>query len=137
MTNRIDSLLEQRGKLWGDATDTHIRIAQVWGGIKGVEFTPTEVALMMAGLKLVRASISPNEPDSYDDAHGYVTIAENIQGVNQPQLPLADVPWDHAAARLQLSGNSLTSGGVFKGVPEKEPEGIFGGHRCCGCVDGR
>ena len=39
-----------------------------------------QVALCMAGLKLVRASVNPDDPDSFDDGHGYLTIGEEIYG---------------------------------------------------------
>lgn len=79
MSTFKEPILQEREKQWGDATRTHQRIAEVWSGILGHPVTPVEVALMMAGLKLVRASINPGEPDSYLDGHGYLTIAEHIQ----------------------------------------------------------
>lgn len=78
--DKIEALLEERGNQWGDAVTTHARIAQVWSGILGKEIQPIEVSLMMAGLKLVRAAVNPTNQDSYDDAHGYVTISERIVG---------------------------------------------------------
>lgn len=73
------ALLEEKGKVYGDAVRTHARIAEVWSGILGAEVTGYQVALMMAGLKLVRAEVSPDHQDSFDDAHGYVEIANRIQ----------------------------------------------------------
>ena len=35
---------------------------------------------MHGGLKLVRASVNPDDPDSFDDGHGYLTIGEEIYG---------------------------------------------------------
>ena len=80
MSDNVGDLLAQRGQQWGDAIDTHVRIAQVWSGILGHEVQPVQVALMMEGLKLVRASINPNDPDSFHDAQGYDRIAELIAG---------------------------------------------------------
>ena len=79
MTN-VGELLTQRGNQWGDAIGTHVRIAQVWSGILDHEVQPVQVALMMEGLKLVRASINPSDPDSFDDAQGYSRIGELIAG---------------------------------------------------------
>ena len=73
-------LLEQRGNQWGDAIRTHARIAEVWSGIIGTEVTTLQVALCMEGLKLVRASINPDDPDSFDDAAGYGRIGQLIAG---------------------------------------------------------
>lgn len=75
---KTEALLAERQADYGDPTDTHVRIAQVWSGILGHEVQPVEVALMMAGLKLVRAAKGPTKQDSYDDAHAYVAIAETI-----------------------------------------------------------
>lgn len=80
MSEKIAALLEQRGRSWGNAGITHARIAQVWSGILDFEVTAGQVALMMVGLKLVRASYNPDDPDSFDDMHGYLTIAEAIYG---------------------------------------------------------
>lgn len=80
MSEKIDTLLEQRGQSWGNAAATHARIAQVWSGILDTEVTAGQVALMMTGLKLVRASVNPDDPDSFDDGHGYLAIAEAIFG---------------------------------------------------------
>nr|DAL38054.1 MAG TPA_asm: hypothetical protein [Caudoviricetes sp.] len=66
----------ERAKQWGDPIETHDRIAKVWEGIKGVSFTGHEVALMMAGMKLVRTANNPSESDNYKDAPGYMEIAQ-------------------------------------------------------------
>lgn len=76
----IGELLEQRGNQWGDAVRTHARIAEVWSGIIGTEVTTLQVALCMEGMKLVRASINPDDPDSFDDAAGYGRIGQLIAG---------------------------------------------------------
>ena len=78
MSDKVAALLEQRGSSWGNAANTHSRIAQVWSGILDTEVTAGQVALCMTGLKLVRASVNPDDPDSFDDGHGYLAIAEDI-----------------------------------------------------------
>ena len=80
MSNKVAALLEQRGSSWGNAASTHSRIAQVWSGILDTEVTDGQVALCITGLKLVRASINPDDPDSFHDAQGYNRIAELIAG---------------------------------------------------------
>lgn len=72
-----EALLAERANDYGDPVDTHVRIAAVWSGILGKEVTPVQVALCMAGLKLVRAAKGPMKKDSYDDAHAYLTIASD------------------------------------------------------------
>lgn len=59
-------------------TEQHIQIAQVWSGIIGHEITAHQVALCMAGTKLVRAAFQPGHEDSYIDAAGYAAIAAEI-----------------------------------------------------------
>ena len=84
--DKIGELLAQRGQQWGGATSTHVRIAQVWSGILDTEVTALQVALCMSGLKLIRAEVNPFEPDSFDDAHGYLRIAQAIvDGEPQPE----------------------------------------------------
>ncbi len=81
-----EALLADREKDYGNALDTHTRIAQVWSGILGHEVQPVHVALMMAGLKLVRAEKGPTKKDSYDDALAYVTIArDDIMRAEDPK----------------------------------------------------
>ena len=80
MNEKIDALLEERGKSWGNASATHARIAQVWSGILDTEVTAGQVALCMTGLKLVRGSINPDDPDSFDDGQAYLSIAKDIYG---------------------------------------------------------
>ena len=88
----IDELLEQRGKQWGDAVDTHVRIAKGWSGILNQSIQPVQVALCLDYLKTIRAAINPDEPDSFDDKLGYTKIAQLIAGHRdslsdaQPQL---------------------------------------------------
>lgn len=93
MSKKIDALLEQRGSSWGNAANTHSRIAQVWSGILDTEVTAGQVALCMAGLKLVRASVNPDDPDSFDDGHGYLAIAEDIFG--HKKLAIAEDIFEH------------------------------------------
>ena len=81
MSDNIGDLLAQRGQQWGDAIDTHVRIAKVWDAIANrEEITALKVALMMEGLKLIRGDINPDDPDSFHDGQGYSRIAELIAG---------------------------------------------------------
>lgn len=118
MSEKIDALLEQRGSSWGNAANTHSRIAQVWSGILDTEVTAGQVALCMAGLKLVRASVNPDDPDSFDDGHGYLTIAEDIFGhkklahETQPDTSLQGVPCFHNSCTTEQNhphGSECTS----------------------------
>ena len=75
-------LFNQRAKSWGEATHTHARIALVWKGIGDHQpETAGLAALKMAGMKLVRAAINPDDPDSFDDAEVYIDIARQCFGL--------------------------------------------------------
>lgn len=68
-----------RAQTYGDAEDTHARIGAVWGGILGVdEIEPEIVAIMLAGMKLVRAAKQPSHYDSFVDIAGYAAIGGEI-----------------------------------------------------------
>lgn len=93
-TNESNTILEVRAKDWGDPVITHARIAQVWSGILDTEVTAHQVALMMTGLKLVRASINPENDDSLVDAGAYVEIGKRVMheelNAPVPYLPPQD-----------------------------------------------
>lgn len=79
----VEALLEQRGQIYGDAVETHARIAQVWSGILNTPISAHEVALCMMGLKLVRADCDPKHADSYADILGYEAIARKTVEAGQ------------------------------------------------------
>ena len=114
MSEKIDALLEERGKSWGSAAATHARIAQVWSGILDTEVTAGQVALCMTGLKLVRASVNPGDPDSFDDGHGYLAIAEDIYGHNN--LPHKSKPGKTFPGPVCTCGLCTTGWSHFHGA---------------------
>lgn len=65
---------------YGNARDTHERIAAMWNALipQGARIRPVDVALMMTALKLVRASKNIEHEDSFVDAIGYLEIASQI-----------------------------------------------------------
>lgn len=74
----MSDILQDRYPDWGDPVETHNRISQVWSGVTGYDIKPYQVALMMVGLKLVRADRNPFNPDSPTDGHGYLDIFEQL-----------------------------------------------------------
>lgn len=78
-----NDILNERQKSWGDAVETHERLADILTAILGPKLnhpvTAYEVALYMVGMKTVRASINPYDPDSLIDASGYIEIATRIR----------------------------------------------------------
>lgn len=83
-----EALLRERESSWGDPVITHRRIAQVWSTllagklIKPIE--AHEVAACMSGMKLVRNSINPGDPDSLDDADAYNEISRRCYNSYAP-----------------------------------------------------
>lgn len=70
---------EERQDHWGETIETHQRIAQGWSAVLhevlNRPLTAHEVALCMTILKAIRASINPDDPDSYVDGAAYLSIA--------------------------------------------------------------
>jgi hypothetical protein len=75
-----EELVDDRLSTYGEVVPTFARIAQVWSGILDHEVQPYHVPLLMAGLKLVRAEVSPCYSDNSDDVDGYVKIFREIIG---------------------------------------------------------
>ena len=64
----------------GDAHKMHNVIAEMWSAILGFSVSPMRVALMMAALKLARASQNPDHADNWADAAGYIALAGEMAG---------------------------------------------------------
>lgn len=124
MSEKIDptaaELFNQRAKSWGEATHTHARIALVWEGIGDHQpETAGLAALKMAGMKLVRAAINPDDPDSFNDAEVYIDIARQCFGLpsklkheSQPDTSLLDIPCFHNSCDTEQNhrhGSQCTS----------------------------
>ena len=69
-----------RAETHGDADDMHAVIAEMWSAILGFSVSPMRVALMMAALKLARASQNPDHADNWVDAAGYIALAGEMAG---------------------------------------------------------
>jgi hypothetical protein len=77
MSNEI---VDSRESVYGEKVETHRRIAEVWSGILGQHVNPSDVPLMMVGLKLVRTQICPDYSDNSDDVDGYMDIFRAVIG---------------------------------------------------------
>ena len=80
MSETVQEVVHDRVSVYGDVTESFVRVAQIWSGILGKEIQPWEVPLCMAGLKLVRTSYAPDYSDNSDDAEGYLDIFKQIIG---------------------------------------------------------
>ena len=95
--NRHDILTEadrltstDRNKNYGPPRLNHERIAAVWSMLLGIDVTPSQVALCMAGVKLARLAQTPDHLDSFIDGAAYMAIAGEIATEGEPCVTSAD-----------------------------------------------
>lgn len=67
-----------RNATYGDAFAMHSQIAIMWGAILKCSIQPYHVALLMAALKLARASYNPRHDDNLIDLCGYAALASEM-----------------------------------------------------------
>lgn len=58
-------------------------IAHLWSWYKGIEFTPQEVAVMMALMKLARIKSNHQNDDNFVDLSGYCALAAELKSPPQ------------------------------------------------------
>lgn len=68
----------QREEDYGSPEDNFKVIAEFWSTYKGVEFTPTDVAMMMGLLKVARIKSGTGTKDSFVDLAGYAACGGEI-----------------------------------------------------------
>lgn len=71
----------EREIAYGSPLANHQRIAAIWSVILGVEVTPGQVALCMAGTKLARLAHTPMHRDSVVDLAGYARAYQRIMNL--------------------------------------------------------
>lgn len=76
----LTEVIDDRVKVYGDPTVTFVQIAQVWSGLLGHEVQPTDVPLLLMGMKMVRTSQAPDYSDNSDDIEGYLDIFRKLVG---------------------------------------------------------
>lgn len=80
--NEADQTIHgQRAQDYGEARASFERVAAIWTAILGVPITGQQVALCMVGLKVSRATTTPDHRDSYVDIAGYGALAAQLGGV--------------------------------------------------------
>ena len=67
---------------YGDPEESFGRIARLWSAYLNVELQPSDVALLMALLKISRAATSLDE-DSLVDLAGYAALAPQVDGATR------------------------------------------------------
>ena len=70
----------QREQDYGSPEDNFGVIANLWGDYKGVAFTPLDVAMMMALLKIARIRTGKATDDCFVDLAGYAACGGEIAG---------------------------------------------------------
>ena len=103
-TETAAELIDGRVGVYGDPVKTFPQIAQVWSGIIGHEVKGTDVPLMLAGMKLVRAAQAPDYSDNIDDVEGYADIFRKVVGEDM------------------IHARSVTEYLSLRGVRERHPE---------------
>lgn len=71
-------VLKDRNATHGDPEDNFGRIAELWAAYKRVPFNATDVAAMMALMKVARIAQSPEHRDSWIDLAGYAACGAGI-----------------------------------------------------------
>ena len=68
----------EREKQYGKPEDNFAIIAELWGTYTGYKFSPVDVAMMMALLKVARIKTGVGTVDSFVDLAGYAACAGEI-----------------------------------------------------------
>lgn len=71
-------VLKDRNETHGEPEDNFGRIAELWSAYKRVQFNATDVAAMMALMKVARIAQSPSHRDSWIDLAGYAACGAGI-----------------------------------------------------------
>lgn len=69
---------QDRNVEYGPPEDSFARIANLWTAYLNVEFLPTDVAAMLALLKIARLASNPMSEDSYIDLAGYAAVGASL-----------------------------------------------------------
>ena len=75
LTSANELVSDKREQEHGDFAENAQVIADLWTAYKGTEFTPHDVPMMMALLKIARAKNNPKKVDNYRDGCGYIALA--------------------------------------------------------------
>ena len=78
LTSANELVSDKREQEHGDFAENAQVIADLWTAYKGTEFTPHDVPMMMALLKIARAKSNPKKVDNYRDGCGYIALASEV-----------------------------------------------------------
>ena len=98
-------VLGARGKEHGDFFELHTRIAQLWSAFLDRPIAPSQVAALMALLKLARSEANPSNDDNIVDLAGYAAIYGELLKLERLGSPL---PSETRCAGGMTPGSSET-----------------------------
>ena len=78
LTDAITCVCGDREQDYGTPENNFALIADLWSTYRGVTFTPVDVAMMMALLKVARIRTGRGKMDSFVDLAGYAACAAEI-----------------------------------------------------------
>ena len=84
---KSESILEQRGKQYGDANILHKAIANRFSLVMGIKVTPYMVARLMIELKLARLDVGRYSDDSIYDIINYTALSGQMKN-NEENVPI-------------------------------------------------
>lgn len=67
-----------RNDIYGDPSENHQRIADLWSVYLETEISPSQVALCLCLVKVSRLMATPNHLDSFIDLAAYAAIAGEL-----------------------------------------------------------
>jgi phenylalanyl-tRNA synthetase beta subunit len=77
MIDDVKSIIKERGNDYGSSKDSFSKIAAMWSAYTGCNISSTDVAYMMAMLKMSREKSSPKF-DNRLDAAAYCILADEV-----------------------------------------------------------
>ena len=78
------TILEERGKQYGEAKDLYEVTAKMIGAQLGIEVTPWEACLVLANIKLGRIANGDTQKDTYLDVINYIALAWEVRQKSIP-----------------------------------------------------
>ena len=79
LNNAKEYVCGQRQQDYGTPEENFNMIAKLWSAYKGMVFTPVDVAMMMALLKIGRIKTGSGSGDSFVDLAGYAACAAEVK----------------------------------------------------------
>ena len=77
----LDLVTGDRNRQNGAALENHENIALLWTAYTKHKFTPQDVCIMMALMKIARTKLGEHNTDDYVDGAGYLALAGDMASV--------------------------------------------------------